>query len=690
MKISLRRYLRPLHRWVGLSIGLIIMWMAVTGASMVFRKQLEGPLDRDLLSVPACSQRVALDVLAANAAAVHPDGKLDYVRILSGEAGAVRTPATLVRFTDQLFVYLNPCTGDVLGSRDRYHGLFGIIEQLHRFRFMKNGSLITGTSALLFAIILVIGGCILWWPGTLRGARRALTLQAPRAGGAARFLDLHKTIGPYAALIVLTCALTGLPQSFNWYRNAVYAIASSPPPQHPPPSHIVSAGTSRLPMEDIWRKVQALAPNPRDALLHVPQRPQDAVDIYTIDQDAPHVNARTLITLDAYTGETLSFTPYAASSSGHKLYFWMLSLHTGYVGGWVGQLLLLFGVLCIPVLGYTGIRSYFRRRNLDQTRDLAVARRSVRVVKKSLEAENIYTFELADQNGVLLPPFGAGAHIDVHIRDGLVRQYSLCNDPRESHRYLIGVLRVPDSRGGSQTMHEEVEEGDLIEISGPKNHFPLVHSARRSLLLAAGIGVTPILCMAERLANVGADFDMHYWARSRPRAAFFERIGRSAFSQRVSFHFSDGAPEQRGDIPALLQSPDPGVHVYVCGPVRFMDAVLDTAKTSGWPDANVHREYFTAEVHSKADDSEFSVKIASSGKCYRVDKNESVLDVLEKHGVVIPRSCEQGVCGTCVTGVLVGIPDHRDRILTTEDRARNDRFTPCCSRAVSPELVLDL
>jgi len=291
---------------------------------------------------------------------------------------------------------------------------------------------------------------------------------------------------------------------------------------------------------------------------------------------------------------------------------------------------------------------------------------------------------------VLLPPFGAGAHIDVHVREGLVRQYSLCNDPGETHRYMIGVLHVADSRGGSKAMHEEVEEGDLIQISAPKNHFPLVHSAGRSLLLAAGIGITPILCMAERLSNIGADFTLHYWARSRRHAAFVDRIGRSLFSERTSLHFSDGSVGHPGDLSALLSAPDPETHVYICGPVRFMDAALAMAKRVGWPEANVHREYFAADATAGANDRAFTLKIASSGKRYRVGTGETALKVLTDHGIILPRSCEQGVCGTCLTGVLSGVPDHRDRILTNEERARNDRFTPCCSRATSEELVLDL
>lgn len=685
--IALRRSLRPLHRWVGLTAGLVVMWMALTGTFLVFRKQMEVALAPDLLTVAACDIRVPVDTLTASAAKAYPKGKLDYVRIRTGKEGAERIPAAAIRFTDEMFVYMNPCTGEVLGQRHRWGGPFGFLEQLHRFRFMPHGNLIVGTSAICLGLILVIGGLVLWWPGTLRGAWRALVLRAPRPGGvAAKDIALHRTVGPYAALIVLFSVLTGLPQSFDWYRVAVYRVTGSSAPEGLPASHETTPGTPRLSMEAIWQKVQATAPPLKEALMHYARHPDDPIEIYTIDKDAPHPNARTLMVLDAYTGETLSFTPYSQSSLGHRLYFWMLSAHMGYVGGWVGQALLLFGALCIPLLGYTGIRSWLRRAERDPSR----LPRQVRVVRKTVEAANICTFELADPDGAALPAFAAGAHIDVQTREGLVRQYSLCNDPRETHRYLIGVLRTTDSRGGSRAMHEEVGEGDLIRIGEPRNHFPLAHGAEHSLLLAAGIGITPILCMAERLANTGADFKLHYWARSRQHAAFVERIERSAFADRTQFHFSEGPPGQRADLDDVLAQPVAGTHLYVCGPTRFMDAALTAARRAGWREENLHREYFSADVRQSVNDTEFVVQLASSGKTYTIGKQESVLDVLATNGIVLPRSCEQGVCGTCLTGVLDGEPDHRDRVLTAEERSRNDRFTPCCSRAKSPVLVLDL
>jgi len=315
---------------------------------------------------------------------------------------------------------------------------------------------------------------------------------------------------------------------------------------------------------------------------------------------------------------------------------------------------------------------------------------SVRVARKATEAVDICTFELVDVNGGPLPAFSAGSHVDVHLSGGITRQYSLCNDPKETHRYLIGVLRDPASRGGSRAMHDQVVVGQVLQISAPRNHFPLAHDAKRSLLLAGGIGVTPILCMAERLAITGADFEMHYCTRSAERTGFCNRIASSGFASKVKFHFDDGAASQKIDLAALLAVPQTGLHLYVCGPKGFMDAVLKTARDKGWPEGQLHYEFFGAEVAKSDSDASFEIKLASSGRIIRVPKDQTVVKALAQAGVEILTSCEQGVCGTCLTRVLEGEPDHKDSYLTPEEQAANDQFLPCCSRSKTPQLVLDL
>jgi vanillate O-demethylase ferredoxin subunit len=314
---------------------------------------------------------------------------------------------------------------------------------------------------------------------------------------------------------------------------------------------------------------------------------------------------------------------------------------------------------------------------------------SVRVIGKVQEAQDIVSFELAHVDGGALPAFSAGAHIDVHVGTDLVRQYSLCNRSNETHRYLIAVLRDPASRGGSVAMHDQIQLGDILTISEPKNHFPLV-PATHSVLFAGGIGITPILCMAERLSNTGAAFEMHYAARSPERMAFRKQIADGPFAGRVHQYFDNGNAQQKLDVREILERAPKDAVLYVCGPAGFIDHVITTAKACGRAAESIHREYFGAVQQEHADDGSFEIKLASSGTTYLVPADRSVLEVLVENGVDVPYSCEQGVCGTCVTRVLEGTPDHRDFFLSDEEHAQNDQFMPCCSRAKSRLLVIDL
>jgi vanillate monooxygenase ferredoxin subunit len=316
--------------------------------------------------------------------------------------------------------------------------------------------------------------------------------------------------------------------------------------------------------------------------------------------------------------------------------------------------------------------------------------RLVRVARKWREAHRVFAFELQDVSGNPLPAFSAGSHIDVYLPRAIVRQYSLCHLDSESGRYEIAVQQEPNSRGGSEALCLSVQEGDTLEISEPRNHFPL-HPADNTLLLAGGIGITPLLCMAQRLAAVRAPFELHYCTQTRARTAFFDRIGHSAYASNVFFHFDDGDPSQKLDIAALLAENGAARHLYVCGPPGFLQFVRDRARLGGWASDNVHFEYFSPPaVAVQTGSAAFQVVIASTGQSVTVAADEPVTEALVRIGVDIPRSCEVGVCGTCLTRVIEGTPDHRDYFLSDEERAANDRFLPCCSRSKSARLVLDI
>lgn len=315
--------------------------------------------------------------------------------------------------------------------------------------------------------------------------------------------------------------------------------------------------------------------------------------------------------------------------------------------------------------------------------------RFVRVAQRIRETDDIISLELRDPNGGALPPFEAGAHIDVHVSPGIVRQYSLCNAPSESDRYVIGVLRDPVSRGGSVAIHDTFKEGSVIEIGTPRNHFPLKTNLP-GILIAGGIGITPMLCMAEALHAAQIDFTLHYCARSQTNAAFVERIGQSSFKQQVTFHFDDQEDSQKLHLASLFAQAKSDDQIYVCGPSGFIEWVCRTADQAGIPKERVRYEFFSAEPIDTSHDGEFDVKISSTGQVFHIPADRSITSVLLEAGIDIYTSCEEGTCGTCVTRVLEGDPEHRDVFLTDEEHACGNQFTPCCSRAKSSLLVLDL
>ena len=312
----------------------------------------------------------------------------------------------------------------------------------------------------------------------------------------------------------------------------------------------------------------------------------------------------------------------------------------------------------------------------------------------------VNSFEMVHPEGEDLPEFTAGAHIDFYFRDGSVRQYSLCNDPMERHRYLIAILREDQGRGGSQALHERVHVQRTVSIGKPRNNFPVHQGAEHHLLLAGGIGVTPMLSMISHFQAISADFTMYYCTRSPEYTCFKHELADLIAEGRVILHHDDGYAEKGLDIKALLKGHTAGTHLYYCGPPGFMRAAEKFS--AHWPDDTVHFEYFSvaaspksmmsSEELSDAGDGAvgigFQVKIASTGAVFAVPNHKSMIEVLAENGVEIESSCKSGLCSTCVVRYLEGVVDHRDLVLSESERAQY--LTPCCSRAKSSLIVLDL
>lgn len=301
-------------------------------------------------------------------------------------------------------------------------------------------------------------------------------------------------------------------------------------------------------------------------------------------------------------------------------------------------------------------------------------------------AGEVTVVELRPANGAALPGFTAGAHLDLHLPGGLVRQYSLWNDPAETDRYLIAVRLLEAGRGGSRAV-SRLRAGDRLRIGRPRNAFALDEAASRSILLAGGIGITPLMAMAHRLSSLGADFELHY--RARPEAsALVEEISLAPWAQRAQFHFEGSDAEF--DMAGLIGRHAAGRHLYICGPEGFMAAARNAALAPdlGWPEEAIHTEHFSAAP--AAGGAGFRVQTARDGRWFDIPEDRTILEVLVEAGFDIPSSCEQGICGTCRTGVLSGIPDHRDLCMTAKERSSNRYIAPCCSRSLTAELVLDL
>ncbi|WP_175425543.1 PDR/VanB family oxidoreductase [Trinickia violacea] len=305
------------------------------------------------------------------------------------------------------------------------------------------------------------------------------------------------------------------------------------------------------------------------------------------------------------------------------------------------------------------------------------------------EANGIRSYELTREDYTDLPAYAPGAHVAVHLGNGITRQYSLYDEPGVRNAYRIAVLKDPASRGGSRFLHDEVAVGEQLQVSGPFNNFPMAASATSALLIAGGIGITPIMSMAYRLHRDGKPFALHYCARYEKDAAFVEFLQRAApFKDCVHMHFDGGDPRKGLDVKALLVDVVQGRHVYCCGPGGLMRAVETAA--SHWPSGSVHFERFSADKREVTKSIPFRIYLRRSGVELEVPADKSILDVLKQAGFNVNTVCEQGVCGACLTDVVEGVPEHRDHVLTEEEKRLNDVMAVCCSRSKTARLVLDV
>ncbi|WP_334151547.1 PDR/VanB family oxidoreductase [Hyphomicrobium sp.] len=302
-------------------------------------------------------------------------------------------------------------------------------------------------------------------------------------------------------------------------------------------------------------------------------------------------------------------------------------------------------------------------------------------------ASGVWQFDLRDDSGRDLPPFSPGSHISVQVPNGAIRKYSLCNDPAERHRYVIAVKRDAGGRGGSVSLTDEAGVGDLLPTSLPENFFPLKEGAPSYIFVAGGIGITPILAMIRSLESAGhTRWKLFYCSRAPETTAFLDELGAPEFAGRVKVHHDYGDPAKSLDLWPLFEKAGTA-HVYCCGPRPLMDGVRDM--TGHWNPANIHFESFVdGSALARPEDQPFTIRLARSGEELEVAPGTTMLEALRRAGHSVPASCESGTCGSCRTRLLEGEADHRDMVLTEDERQQY--VMVCVSRARCERLVLDL
>ena len=317
-----------------------------------------------------------------------------------------------------------------------------------------------------------------------------------------------------------------------------------------------------------------------------------------------------------------------------------------------------------------------------QTRDYLL---DAIITARETVATDIVSLSLRSSSQTPFPIATAGAHIDIHIQDGMVRQYSLTG--LMSHTYQIAVLKESNSRGGSIAVHEQFQVGTALKISKPRNLFPLTKGGAHAVLYSGGIGLTPILAIAWELYMNGQSFEWHLSARSNDRIAFGESLDQLPFAKNITIHL-DNKPDDAPSLETCIKQLPADSHIYICGPNGYMDFVSKLAASTGLPETQIHIEHFGAEIDINGET--FEIYAARSKLTIEVSPKETILSAFRRAGIQVATSCENGICGSCITGVLQGKPDHRDLVLTDAEKAMNDRIAVCCSRSQSRRLVLDI
>jgi vanillate O-demethylase ferredoxin subunit len=671
-------------------LGVLLLVQGLSGTVVAFRDELNHLFHHAALTVEPAPAKQSMQAVLEMVRVAHPQlhvQRIEYPRH-PHEAVILRLEDSRQQVTRYVAVdpYRAVITRDAPLRGWPVEWFFWLHQQLLAG---EGGHVVVGvTGVALF--VMCLSAPFVWWPGWRR-LRSGFTVNLKQSSYRA-VRDVHRVGGIAVLVILLTIATTGI--GLVW-RAPLQAAVGSLIAVTPKPSVQVAARSDRrlLPIDALVASAQERYANAPIRNVRFPGGHDRIVVIYADATSTTRPRATNQIWYDGYTGAVLGTYEPAALPSGNLIFDALLIVHTGEIFGWFGRLLVAMAALMLVTLAISGVWQWWLRRRL--ARDGALPRQAPLSPRDSIEVRierawnetarvRVLALEAIDRSD--LPAFTAGAHIDVYFDDGMVRQYSLSGDPNDRSCYCVAVLRAAESRGGSLAVHA-MSVGTTLHIGAPRNTFMLDAAAPAAVLIAGGIGVTPILAMAAQLAASKRIFSVHYAVRRAEDAAFADRL--RALTPADSFALYAADASARMDIAHVLSRAPLGSHVYVCGPERMINDVLQAAHALQWEQRRIHFELFAAPA-SDPDAQAFDLHLQRSGRILHVPARRTALEVLTECGVSVPASCRVGVCGTCATTVLDGVPDHRDRFFSEEERKDNGVFTPCCSRSRTPVLLIDL
>lgn len=641
--------LAGLHRWLGLGLALFLAAQALSGSVLLFRQTanlwLHGP------------------ALVASAGPARPLQEM-VTPILADRPGAILRRIDYPARADGVYMLrldwqgqdwrlaLDPGSGRVTREAAITGWPVEWLLELHYTLLTPWGEPVVGLFGLGL-LILSLAGTMLWWARRPRGGG---TFDLQRGGSPVRRQrGLHRLVGFLCAVPLLALSATGALMTLVPLVTSKPVVTVAERPGHP-----------LLPLDRVIDAARADRPGAPVRNVRLPGAGGRLVLVYLEDAAPGRPGATWRVWLDRYDARILARRTDGSLSAGSRFMEWLLPVHTGMAGGLALRLTWMAAALGLLTLIITGLRGWWERWRAEPYR--------MRVTGVERLSRDVVALSLRRPFALPLPlPVAPGAHIDLHLPHGLVRQYSLTNAPDDRRHLRIAVQLEPGGRGGSRAVHK-LRPGDRVGVGGPRHAFALDLSVPHHILLAAGIGITPIIAMADHLAALGRPFQLHYAAREGALLLFRERLAR--FGAATNLYPGDAVPRRRLDIAAILAAAPAGSHVQACGPARFLNDLAQAAARLGWDDNRVRVEGFTA-TGTGPDAQPFSVRLPD-GRLVPVAADQTMAQALIAAGVAVPLSCGQGLCGTCALPLLSGQALHRDHCLSAAERAT--RITPCCSR----------